>query len=800
LVEARHQYAIAAPVPWPVETVAFESVPESGSTQGELVQTFTTGFSRDVFGRVLSQTRSDGEASFFTYDRSSQALLAMRTGAGAETSYARDGRGLPVQVTRPHGRGFTRTAYDLDGLPLVERTATADGTTLWGTTTTYDATGRPVARDYSDGSREERTYFPDSQVATITTRDGITLTYAYDPANRIESITPSALAGGTASLVDAGDAFAWDPLSRPTRIDRGRPGAAGLDPDLAVAYPSYDLGSRPGAEVVGTRDPLAWTWDVFGRPTEVRLPSGTGRSGAGTFEGFARSFDTLDRLADTAGLGAAGLSGTPLGADWAWGGGSRLYAMTTRGALGTAVRYGYHGGAGPQVPGGAPDAASEWKLGRMSWGAAGAAGPTAAPAVSWGSFGFGWRGHEGVPADGAKIGREVLGAASEAGLLAGLGWTWDYDAGVRLREAVAGAGNLGGLAPAGDDTSDRFTFTYGTGDELLERLREATGEVDAFTHGSYGRIESRDGAAFAYDPVGRRLEDDRFRYRWDWRGQLVEVEVRAEWPDGDGDGSPDVSPYTGHRVSYHYDARGRLLRRLHEGADDGTGLRPFIEERRYVWEEDRLAAEAVYGPSETGENLRWRKTYVPGPMGLDDAPQVVVEIVQPGSPFTGEARTYTYVTDELGTVVGLVAEDEGADPNHPPVPVRYRYTPYGEAHAETGPELLRARFDGGATEVETAAGPVTQTVADETATAPGGLVLRWSIPVDQATLADGLVMERLVPGGGWTPVPAGELAMGPKPQEGLGTADDGTELRVVLIQGWERATSYRVRLTQALQD
>ena len=60
-------------------------------------------------------------------------------------------------------------------MPLVEQTATADGAEIWETDTTYDATGRVAAIDYADGSREERTYRADSQVATVTTRDGLTL-------------------------------------------------------------------------------------------------------------------------------------------------------------------------------------------------------------------------------------------------------------------------------------------------------------------------------------------------------------------------------------------------------------------------------------------------------------------------------------------------------------------------------------------------------------------------------------------------------------------------------------------------
>ena len=235
--------------------------------------------------------------------------------------------------------------------------------------------------------------------------------------------------------------------------------------------------------------------------------------------------------------------------------------------------------------------------------------------------------------------------------------------------------------------------------------------------------------------------------------------------DAEPDSEPDVSPYAGHRIEYVYDALGRLTQRLHQGVADAGGVRPFIEERRFVWEGDRLAAEAAYGAPD-GTEMRWRRTYVPGPTGLDDPPQVAVEILQPGSPFSGTTRTYTYLRDELGTVVGLVAEDEGSDPQAPPVPVRYRYTPYGEAHAESAPELLRARFDAEAVEAAAAGGTVTQDVSDPALAAAGGLVLDWSLPLDAASLGGGLAVEELLAGSGWTPVAAGRAAVGEEPDDG----------------------------------
>jgi RHS repeat-associated protein len=193
---------------------------------------------------------------------------------------------------------------------------------------------------------------------------------------------------------------------------------------------------------------------------------------------------------------------------------------------------------------------------------------------------------------------------------------------------------------------------------------------------------------------------------------------------------------------------------------------------------------------------------VPGPSGLDDAIQVVVEIGDQPSPYANSTHTYTLLRDELGTVIGLVAEDEGSDPAKPPVPVRYRYTPYGEVHAESGPELLRARFAADATTVDAGGTEVTQHVADDAAAAAGAMVLDWSLPLAAGTLPAGLHVERLVTGSGWVQVDAGELAIGPQPSS-AGTIGSGGSLPRLLVMtrsGWTRGVSYRVRLTPELAD
>ena len=133
-------------------------------------------------------------------------------------------------------------------------------------------------------------------------------------------------------------------------------------------------------------------------------------------------------------------------------------------------------------------------------------------------------------------------------------------------------------------------------------------------------------------------------------------------------------------------------------------------------------------------------------------------------------------------MIGLVAEDEPGTPESPPIPIRYLYSPYGEAHAELGPELRRLRFDN---EV-TAVAATLQSIADSSVFAGGALRVTLSLPLDPATLANGVEVEHLS-SGGWAPVAASEVVVG------LDLAEPN-DLLVMLQAGWQRGASYRVRL------
>jgi RHS repeat-associated protein len=80
--------------------------------------------------------------------------------------------------------------------------------------------------------------------------------------------------------------------------------------------------------------------------------------------------------------------------------------------------------------------------------------------------------------------------------------------------------------------------------------------------------------------------------------------------------------------------------------------------------------------------------------------------------------------------------------------------------------------------------------------APGAMVIGWSLSMDPATLAEGIVVERRTPGSGWVRVADEEVVAGSR----ANAPEDDRSVAVMLRSGWERGASYRIRLTAALKD
>ena len=759
----------ATEAPWPTETRRYETVPGLPAA----VLTTTRTFRRDALGRVHVEDRGDGTIVHTVRDQAGNVTSSW-SGSEAPTTTTYDSAGKPVTVSRPAGRGSTSYGYDRDGR-LKVRVSAGQGR-IDRTEFGYEPqTGRLRTIGHPDGTTQEYTYFPDDTVDVWTMRSGIKVKHDYDAANRLLARRIVQVGGAGAPLTDGGDTWTWDPLSR--LLSAGRPSSSAQ----GVVYRQYDSAGRPKEEVVGARDPLARDWDTWSREELVVPPAGVGSDAANPLGGYRRSFDSLDRVA-----ALAGVNEPRLGASYTWGGASRLYGRTSNGPLHTAHRHSFLGsGLGPQPVG---TVTAPWRLGILSVGSAATpAGDTDAPSAVWGQLAFGYRALSGL-----KVGRKVVASPS---LLSSEGWSWGLDAAQRLTRAEPGAGSLEELAPT---APARFETTYGEGDEVRSLARTDSGESTAFEVGLEGRVVSKDGVAFAYDAEGHRTSDDRFDYVWDYRGELVSVTVKPCWPatSDPATGEPvaecpagQVRPlYAGHQTRIVRDALGRPFAEEHLGPPATPGdpaSRPFVGKKEFVWDGGSLLAEA--GRAADGA-LLWRKSYVPGPSGIDDAVQLRVERYDAAGVRTSD-RLFSYVRDEQGSVLALVEETAAADPARPPVVLRNLYDPRGQAHAEVGPEIRSATLDPTRRSVTLSDGTtVHQSVASSAA--EGCLRVDLSVGVDPGTLPSGVVVERQLSDGTWGALTAADLAL----------AREGDGLLVLPLPGWERGTTYRVRLTASLLD
>ena len=148
-----------------------------------------------------------------------------------------------------------------------------------------------------------------------------------------------------------------------------------------------------------------------------------------------------------------------------------------------------------------------------------------------------------------------------------------------------------------------------------------------------------------------------------------------------------------------------------------------------------------------------------------------------------------YLRDEQGTVLALV--DEASDPRRPSIPIRYLYSPYGNAHAETSPELRKASYVFGLNSVKDASGGTKAQTA--TGTLPGGIRLSFGIDVDPASFG-GILLGRRETDGTWGALTAADVAIGRAPDAASSDVD------VLPLAGLAFATSYRVRTTSGLKD
>jgi len=740
-------FAYTSGAPWA------DGITTTETTTGEhppVVLTTTLG--RDALGRVILEQQA-GTTTQRLLDESGNTL-SVTSGSSGTTISRFDARGLLLSSASPAIGREVQHGFDADGRVLAtavrRESATHDLTSY-----SYDSAGRMSARTRPSSPTEAFGYYPDDTLATWATRlesatgEQLVLSHVYDPANRLTSRSPAnpeafGGAGRPAGLapLDGGDVMTYDALGRLTSAGiLPQPSAPGIEPTSLVTYASFDSRGLPHTERVGfwpQAADLERRYDPFGNPTATLLPQGI--AGSASFAGFAAGYDALDRLQQVAQAADSGfpIAASPFAATLGWAGAARPLGVTTAGGLATSLAY-------------TPDTGRLDRLGL-------AAGDAALGAAQ-----YRW-----------DVARDLkTGRQAESGMLDATGWDAGYDTAGRMTFAEAPLGT--------------WHYTHGAADELLSVIDSNEGAF-SYTSGPEGRIEARTGpggeAVFRYDGEGRRIDDDLFAYTWDWRGRLVATDLKT-------------GEHAGERISYAYDATGRLLSRTHLAAIPAGGTdtdRPFIAKRAFTWDGQRLVAEAGLN---FHDEVIWRQQYAPGPHGLDDAPLVHVERDLLGTPSEG---TFALVRDEMASVLAVLDVSQSSTPStEPGLLVRSLYAPYGARHTEIGPEILDVRLDPAVVK----AGDVDQGIAQGDSQ-PGALVVRTTLALNPATFDSGLRIESWdAPGGAWVAADRADYAIGaPGLTQGqIGqTSGEGSQLAVLRRAGWSNGQRYRITLTAALRD
>ncbi len=768
-------YLYSGVAPWADQIEYQEAAPDGAPQPPRL----TTNLKLDALGRAIREEQlGDGAIVTRTFDQSGNLLSSYFGGQYPDLSiYTYDSAGSVLSAQRPAIGSESRFAYDLDGRVLeaaVRRQTGVFEVTRYG----YDDAGRLQTLSRPGAAQEIFVYNIDDTIDTWTTRltnrggNQLVLKHRYDSANRLLGVDlenrgifdGEGLPDGLESL-DFGDVYTWDALSRPLSVGRRIGEDAGAtEPRSKVSYTYFQDDPRvlPEFERIGgwnqwwSEEPyILRAYDVFDSPEFLDPPMGP--PGEGGLVSLTFGHDDLDRLNHVYS------NDRLIDVTYGWGGTGRFYESKTRSGAGIAHRFAYEQ-TGPRL------SALDVSLG-------------GAPI---GTFGYQWDG-----ASNSKTGRSIMQGASGAELVDGMSWSWLPDVAKRLWQARSGRGpsTFGeDAAPLADWTFGVGSNAYGVADELLAITSSAQGFEGFDTSGPEGRlvsISSTSGApeTFGFDSMGRRTRDGNFSYTWDWRGRLKRVDVMGE-----------AAHNSGKRVEYEYDASGRLLTRTElgavpEGGDDED--RPFVSKRVFLWDGTELAAET--GLNSNNEPV-WLRQYVPGPSGLDDSPQVrVLTGFESGDTKAVQESLYGFIRDEMGTVIGLV-EDRDLNPGEAlPLLARYFYTPYGEVHAETGPELVRVDFSIDVTSVE----GIPQAITDPAETLPGGVVLRTTTALDPATLDDGVYLERYTEVEpavfSWQLLDPATYVVG---QDEL----DPTWTLVMPVTGWSGGERYRVTVSKTLRD
>jgi RHS repeat-associated protein len=481
-----------------------------------------TATAHDPSGRAIRVTDATGAITQTVYDRNGHTV-EIDTPDGATRRWAYNVMGQLVTYTLPRG-GAQTTTYDANGrVTSVKgpRALTNYPYTIFGTTATYDAVGRPATSTDEVGTVTTYTYNDTSRTATAT-----------DPAGTVGVVTRDAAGNITSRTVGVGSTtgYGYDPDGQLSSV---------TDPTSRVTHYTYDLADQP----LSTIDPAGRTtsviYDVLGRPTTVTYP-------AGDTDGY--TYDPAGNITDHA-------DRTGHHATYNYDPAGRM--LTATDPLGHTTTYTYD-----------PDGRQTSATDPTGVVTNTAYDPVGRPAVTWDITGASW-----------VTGYDLDGNIASETDPAGVGRTYRYDNADQLTtvDFIGGAiqsysfsyDNAGRLTTGSDPYTHTYTYD-GRGN--LATVKDNLNNTTSYGYDGTGRrtstaLPSGHTSTVAYDAAGRVITavdgaGDTSHYTYDTAGQLATVTlprggVYRFTYDPDGYLASRTDPLT-HVTSFNHDGLGHL--------------------------------------------------------------------------------------------------------------------------------------------------------------------------------------------------------------------------------------------------
>lgn len=634
-------------------------------------------------GQLTRQTDPLGRVRTIEYAANGDPASS-RDETGAETRYGHDAHGWPTTHTDPLGN-VTATAYTSWGVP-------ASVTSPAGRTasTEYNADRQPAARTDAASAVTRYTYDADGRPTATVDPAGGQSSVSYDAAGRITETTDPAgrstrrtynAAGQVAEVTDpAGNVtrYAYDPAGRMIRqtdalgqvtqtvYDRAGRIIAVSTPDGATVHYGYDAAGRSNLFTDGRGKKWSVGYDAAGRQTSTTNP--LQGSATTAYDDAGRVSSTIDELGNATSVAYSDTNRSVTVTD-----SLGLVSKTTRDAAGRVVaeadgegrttRYGYDADGNVTTvtdPAGAVTTYAYNNAGRMT-----SATDPLGRRTSYGYDVLGrltTRAHPDTTGDSYDY--DAVGNVTRHTDRTGAAWSYSYDVLDNVTGVTDPAGNASSATydalsrrnSATDPTGVRETYGYDPVGNLAVRA-DATGASWVTTFDATGNPVSTvdpDGVTtnYEYDAAGNPLaqaatgpayrQGYRFTYTHNAAGQLVQRQDPA-------------------KVSYAYDARGRLTRVTdalgnattyrYDLADNPTGrTRPSGGTDSWGYDGAGRIASATNG---VGATARY---------GYDDAGQLTTLTLPRGGVYSydyDDAGRMTKETNPLGKATAFGYDAEG---------------------------------------------------------------------------------------------------------------------------------------------